>query len=81
MAQKQNKYARVVESMINNTRAAYHAAGKELSEEKLQEIVEGALDEVWPIFLNRELSEVCRIPLYMPQPDESEKPAGNDDDD
>ena len=48
-----------------DTRAAYRAAGSELSEERLREMMLELLDSTWPTYMVKELADVCDIKLQV----------------
>ena len=53
--------AQVVQRLITETRQAFEAAGRELSEENVRERVGQALDSIWHLYLIGQLSEACGL--------------------
>ena len=56
------KVGKKIAALLAETREAYAAAGKELSREKVEEMVLDPLGRVWPNYLVKEIAEFCRLP-------------------
>ena len=53
--------ADLIGKLIKETRAVYRATGRELSQELITEQLSAVLDNIWSIYLAKQLAEKCDV--------------------